>query len=1373
MRQRLRLALAVALCGSLLSLLAGYGLARGTQRQAEAELQRLSQRVAQVLQQRMEAPTEGLRGLRGMLEATQRLEQDALERYVRSRELLERFAGVQGFGWVRAGAQGYEWQAYAAAAGASAPALNGDPAWRATLDAAVAQGQPQLSAPSGQGWVLALPLYQAGRPLQTAQQRIDALRALLLAPLQPAGLLQDLEALGAGDLALRLSDRAQPSTPLHTSPGWRSGVAGQTQLLQVLGRGLLLESQPSPALSAKYPLWPAAGLAAAGVLLSYLFGLLLVQQLRARERVELENQALTRELEQLSRVARRSSNAVLMADAEGRIHWVNEAFSQLYGWRAEEALGHRVEALLQIELGDGERAVRCRDGSLHWVLQELLPSPQGPILIQTDIHERKRMEAELAAGRELLDRSGRIGGVGGWSLDLLTAPRPAGGRPPPEGVKELGNGPSFLAAQQMRWTEQACRLHELPLDHQPSLEEALGYFAPEAQLSLHEALDAAREHGRGFELELPLVTALDHKIWVRVVGEVELQGGRPAFLHGTLQDVTARREAQEQVRRSAEQLRAAIDAVDQAFALYDPEDRLLFCNERFRQLLPQGPELFEPGTPYRSLLTELAERGQVPAATGQEEAWVAQRLAVHRAGPVNELLHLSDGRVLRVIDRLMSDGHVVAFRIDITELVQASERAQAAVTAKSQFLANMSHEIRTPLHAVLGMLALLGRSGLNARQGDYLGQAEAAARALLALLNDTLDFAKIEAGKMGLDPQPFALEAFWRELAPLWAAGVRDKPVELVFDLDSALPPALLGDALRLQQVLLNLGSNAVKFTERGEVRLQVRLLGRQSGRCTLAFSVKDSGVGIAPEHQQRIFAAFTQAEASTTRRYGGTGLGLAISQHLVALMGGHLQLRSVLGQGSEFFFELRLPEAQTEAEPSAPHRLRAWLPQPGSRSSLQAQAAALGWTLELLPDEQALETLPAGPPLLLEPGPELGALRRLRQRLPAQPCLLLGSLREQERWQAEGLLEGAVLSLVKPLTPGALRRALQLLQQPGARGPAAARLQGLRLLVCEDNPTNQRVVAELLRLEGAQVLLADDGAQGLAQLQAGPEAFEAVLMDLQMPVLDGLEATRRLRRTGLRLPVIGMSANASAADRQACLNAGLDDLIAKPFELEQLVAALRRWTGRAAPLPGRAPPPTDAEPIDSSSPDDPVHALALAAGVNLGTALARLGGQRAVYSRCLDGFLAELREHRALDARRLHSLQGNAATLGAQVLADELQALGGASARPSAELQAHALRLLDDARPGLEALAQALRGEAAAAAEVTAAAGLPATLRAELTQLLAQLEGSDLAALELLPRLRGRGLGRKLKDLETLVDHFDFAGAAAQVRRWLQDPAA
>ncbi|WP_374434320.1 ATP-binding protein [Inhella sp.] len=1344
LRQRLRLALAVALCGSLLSLAAGYGLARSTQRQAEAELQRLSQRVALVLQQRIEAPTEGLRGLRGMLEATQRLEQPALERYVQSRELLGRFPGVQGFGWVQATEQGYAWQAFAAAPGTHAPPLDGDPAWRATLDAAVAQAQPQLSAPTGQGWVLALPLYQAGKAQQTAQQRIDALRALLLAPLQPAGLLQDLEALGAGDLALRLSDRAQPATPLHVSPGWRPGVAGQTQLLQVLGRGLLLESQPSPALSAKYPLWPAAGLAAAGVLLSYLFGLLLVQQLRARERVELENQALTRELEQLSRVARRSSNAVLMADPEGRINWVNEAFSQLHGWRAEEALGHKVEELLQIELGDGERAARGRDGSLHWVLQEYLQSPQGPILIQTDIHERKRMEAELAAGRELLDRSGRIGGVGGWSLDLQT--------------------------QTMRWTEQACRLHELPLDHQPSLEEALGYFAPEAQLSLHEALDAAREQGRGFELELPLVTARDRKIWVRVVGEVEFQGGRPAHLHGTLQDVSARREAQEQVRRSAEQLRAAIDAVDQAFALYDPQDRLVFCNERYRQLLPQGPELFEPGTPYRSLLTELAERGLVPAASGQEEAWVERRLAERRAGAVNELLHLSDGRVLRVIDRRMSDGHVVGFRLDITELVQASERAQAAATAKSQFLANMSHEIRTPLHAVLGMLALLGRSGLNARQSDYLGQADSAARALLALLNDTLDFAKIEAGKMGLDPQPIVFEDFWRELAPLWAAGLRDKPVELIFDLDPALPAAVLGDALRLQQVLLNLGSNAVKFTERGEVRLQVRLLAREAGRCQLAFRVRDTGIGIAPEHQQRIFAGFTQAEASTTRRFGGTGLGLAISQHLVALMGGHLQVRSAPGQGSEFFFELRLPVVELPAAAAPPAQaLRAWLPQPAGRAALQALVQQLGWQLELLEAPQQLDTLAAGAPLLLDPGASDEPLRRLRSRRPEQACLVLGSLQQQERWQAEGLLEGPALALLKPLTPGALRRALARLLQPVEHaGAPQPRLSGLRLLVCEDNPTNQRVVGELLRLEGAQLQLADDGAQGLAALQAAPEAFDAVLMDLQMPQLDGLEATRRLRRAGLRLPVIGMSANASAADRQACLNAGLDDLIGKPFELEQLVATLRRWTGRAAPLPGRAAPVTD------SNPADPVHVLALAAGVNLGTALARLGGQRAVYSRCLDSFLSELREHRTLDARRLHSLQGNAATLGAQVLADELQALGGTAARPGPEQEACVRTLLDEARPGLEALAEALHGElgAQAAPEPAPAAGAPPPLRAELEALLTLLQSSDLAALERLPRLRALGLGRKLKDLEILVDQFDFAAAAELVRRWLQEPA-
>ncbi|MFO1251339.1 MAG: ATP-binding protein [Inhella sp.] len=473
-----------------------------------------------------------------------------------------------------------------------------------------------------------------------------------------------------------------------------------------------------------------------------------------------------------------------------------------------------------------------------------------------------------------------------------------------------------------------------------------------------------------------------------------------------------------------------------------------------RQLLPQARAV-RAGTPYRSLASTNwpSRAGSVPAASGQEEAWVERRLAERRAGAVNELLHLSDGRVLRVIDRRMSDGHVVGFRLDITELVQASERAQAAATAKSQFLANMSHEIRTPLHAVLGMLALLGRSGLNARQSDYLGQADSAARALLALLNDTLDFAKIEAGKMGLDPQPIVFEDFWRELAPLWAAGLRDKPVELIFDLDPALPAAVLGDALRLQQVLLNLGSNAVKFTERGEVRLQVRLLAREAGRCQLAFRVRDTGIGIAPEHQQRIFAGFTQAEASTTRRFGGTGLGLAISQHLVALMGGHLQVRSAPGQGSEFFFELRLPVVELHAAAAPPAQaLRAWLPQPAGRAALQALVQQLGWQLELLEAPQQLDTLAAGAPLLLDPGASDEPLRRLRSRRPEQPCLVLGSLQQQGagaegRWRARRWPCSSLHARCAAARAGALAAA------GGARRAPQPRLPGLRLLVWRTTP--------------------------------------------------------------------------------------------------------------------------------------------------------------------------------------------------------------------------------------------------------------------------------------------------------------------------------
>ncbi len=512
-------------------------------------------------------------------------------------------------------------------------------------------------------------------------------------------------------------------------------------------------------------------------------------------------------------------------------------------------------------------------------------------------------------------------------------------------------------------------------------------------------------------------------------------------------------------------------------------------------------------------------------------------------------------------------------------LAHERDRAEAATRIKTDFLATMSHEIRTPMNAILGMQHLLQLTALTHQQRDYVDKTYAAAHALLGILNDILDFSKVEGGHVLLELLPFKLENVLRKLSPILTTAVGAKPVALRYELDPQLPPMVMGDELRLQQVLVNLAGNAVKFTERGEMVLSVRVLARDAAQASVQFAVRDTGIGIAPEQLASIFDSFTQAESSTTRRFGGTGLGLAISQRLVRLMGGELRVDSVPGEGSTFSFTVNYDcvDAQAGQQRQALPRTLIVAPAGAARQALSDMCIGAGGSPELADDIAAaaawLFSAASARPcelILLDCGSDADAcwssaqfLRGvLAERGEASVRLIaLSSLHgcrmlSQHISEQPGVLD---LALMLPLTPSMLADAWSGLYAPSTP-PDSERIQrlaGRHLLLVEDNPVNQQVATALLQLEGATVDVAANGEEGVAQVLAHPR-YDAVLMDMQMPVMDGNQATRRLRALGFHsLPILALTANVMESDHAESLRAGVDGFIAKPIDFEQMIGML------------------------------------------------------------------------------------------------------------------------------------------------------------------------------------------------------------------------
>jgi two-component system sensor histidine kinase/response regulator len=548
--------------------------------------------------------------------------------------------------------------------------------------------------------------------------------------------------------------------------------------------------------------------------------------------------------------------------------------------------------------------------------------------------------------------------------------------------------------------------------------------------------------------------------------------------------------------------------------------------------------------------------------------------------PMEALVQCRNGDVrhVRFHSFLMGGLNLVAF-IDLTPqkdheaiLLAAKDAAESATRAKSEFLANMSHEIRTPMNGILGLSHLLEGTSLNALQRDYVSRIQSSGEFLLNILNDILDLSKVEAGKLVLEEEPFELDQLLESLRNLAISATQDKAVDVCFRVDPQLPVMMIGDSLRLLQVLVNLLGNAIKFTPKGRVDVGFRLEGRTRDRLLMRVTVRDNGIGMEPEQQSRIFEAFRQGDASTTRRYGGTGLGLAICQRLVALMGGVLQVDSAPGEGSCFAFTVGLAEARQEPGPSLAMPLRVLLlsDQEALVQSLTGITARLGWSLDTarLMGERCLGLLadPGAYDLVLVDSGQPEEACRECERLASTdaPLIFLQSAWMEQHCPVAGL--PTVRRLVKPLTGRSLVEAVLRLRAKGPDGSITEDcrlLEGRQVLLVEDNSVNQLVGCRMLESLGARVDTADDGRQALDILgRRGADYYHVVLMDLQMPVLDGLSATRELRGwPGFdRLPVIAMTANVLPADRHACQEAGMSDFVGKPIRMRELRTVLGKW---------------------------------------------------------------------------------------------------------------------------------------------------------------------------------------------------------------------
>ncbi len=1139
-------------------------------------------------------------------------------------------------------------------------------------------------------------------------------------------------------------------------------------------------------------------------------------------------------------------DGMLVCDARGTIALANPKLEAMFGYATGTLAGHPIEVLVPesirgvhvgyrngfLENGEARnmggmnselKGVR-KDGSCFSVEVGLskLPTVGGRgvnvCASVRDITERKDAERRVRESEQRLDLAMRGGNLGLWDWQSRTG-------------DVVTNS---IWAEMLGYTQQ-----ELAQAY-PSHGECWRSLVHPDDLPTTEAtMDAfQRNQTPIYRAEYRMRSKSGEWHWILDTGyPVERDAeGLPQRVVGIHQDITERRQAELAIRNSQRQIRTLVDSIGSVITMKDRDGRYQLLNGTYEKVIGVAEKDVMGKSAYDFLPKDVADR----IAEVENKVMDSGQAITYE-----ERIPSRDGTVVRdfmttktpLRDENGDIYGICGIATDITErkqieaeVLRAKELAEEATKAKSDFLANMSHEIRTPMNAIIGMSHLALQTNLDKKQRNYIEKVHRSGENLLGIINDILDFSKIEAGKMSMETIDFRLEDVMDNLANLVGMKAEDKGLELLFNASPDVPTALRGDPLRLGQILINLGNNAVKFTEAGEIVVGIEKVSENGEGVELHFWVKDSGIGMTPEQCAKMFQSFSQADASTTRKYGGTGLGLAISKNLVEAMGGRIWVESEAGKGSSFHFHVKLgvqtdPQARRmfKADELLGVRVLVVDDNASAREILSTMARSFGLEVDVAWDgAQALQmvaqadkkTLPYDLVLMDWKMPVMDGVETVRQlqheHLSQVPTVIMVTAYGRDEAMGNAQQRGVMLHtvLTKPVTASTLLEAIgetlgmglvvetRSSEKAGTHSEAMAKLAGARVLLVEDNEMNQELALELLANAGVEVVLANHGQEAL-DILAKDSQFDGVLMDCQMPVMDGYAATRAIRQNPQfkDLPILAMTANAMTGDREKVLEAGMWDHIAKPLNVGEMFATIAKWIKPKSGETKNTPESIATQAIDTGATGQNGLKVSGAAaladftdlpGIDSVAGLATTMDNPKLYARLLIKFRDSQADFAALfaaacndedataAARAAHTLKGTAGNIGAkdvQVAAADLEHALIANAAPAdiEPLLARTLLQLEPVIAGLRALDATPVAPATAAAPPAAAVVDTSELRAARQRLERLLLSSDADAADAVDALaelaQGTPLATTLQRVAKAVAEFDFDAALAALQ--------